>query len=66
MKTYKIYEETHWDSNGCSCCEPTPYEIYRVEGEEISMSSYSDVLERLLQQHGVQVELIYEEDNDNQ
>lgn len=31
MKTYYFLDDSWWDDNGCSCCEPIQMECYNID-----------------------------------
>lgn len=59
---YKIKADGYYTSNGCDCCEPDYHECYEVVGTEISCGSLDHALMRILEQHGIEVEVEYEEE----
>lgn len=61
MKTLVIRRESWWDSNGCSCCEPTemPYYDVYLDGERVmnyTPLSREDALEMFLETLGYEVQ----------
>jgi hypothetical protein len=70
-RKFKIVEDSYWTDNGCSCCEPDKWTIYKVyetlpDGTEKEVytngtphyieDAYSGILNHL----GVEVEMVYE------
>lgn len=37
-KVYEITDDTWWDSNGCSCCEPYEMPLYNVDFEDFPVT----------------------------
>lgn len=54
---YKIVETINYYSNGCSCCESTPFSTYTAYDEEggqvTSASSEFDLMDKLKKLHGI-------------
>lgn len=57
----KVGHSTEYTSNGCDCCEPTPWDVYHV-GDQ-GFSNLEDVYEHLLGEVGITVEIEYEEED---
>ena len=53
MNKFKIIEDCYYTSNGCSCCDPDKWMIYRVEingeDQEESFQSVEEAKEFILQ-----------------
>lgn len=78
MAKYIIEHSIEYLGNGCSCCDPTPFDCYQVRDTEtgqyfgyddgdygFTVQQYAykeEALEAILETLGVDVEYTYEED----
>lgn len=76
MKKYVIEHFIEYFSNGCDCCEPTPFDAYRVKDVEtgkyfgrddetygftvVQYAERDEALEAILEKLGVEIEYEYQ------
>jgi hypothetical protein len=68
MANVRVMYSTQWYGNGCDCCEPTPFDLYKLyidgvevshtDGEERYFSSIEDCYEFALKKLGNHVEVV--------
>lgn len=71
MTDVRVVHDTHWVGSGCDCCEPSPFDIYKLyiddvevshaDGEERYFSSIEECYEFALKKLGHTTEVEYEE-----
>lgn len=80
MAKYIIEHFIEYLGNGCSCCDPTPFDCYHVKDAEtgqyfgcddehygftaLQYAYKEEALEAILEKLGVEVECVYEEESE--